>query len=87
MSVQSSYEESYPFLHFPFAHGGGPALHSSLPCLRSLAEKKRVRLTAVRYIGMLLALPRRMLPTILVPLRVPLLCQSSAPYFLSLPTR
>ena len=50
--VQSSYEESYPFLHFPFAHGGGPALHSSLPCRPSLAVKKRVSPTAVRFPGL-----------------------------------
>ena len=42
--VQSGYEEPYPFLHFPFAflHGPGLTFHSSLPCLPSLAAKKRV---------------------------------------------
>ena len=82
-------EESYPFLHFPLAvlHGCGPALHSSLPCLPSLAVKKRVSPTAVRFWGSLLALPRRMFLTIVVPLRVPSLRQSSWPCLLSMPTK
>ena len=85
--VQSSYDESYPFLHFPFAHGGGPALHSSLLCLPSLAVKKRVLPTAVRFVGSLLLLPRRMSLTIVVPRRVPLLRQSSSPCLLSVAAR
>ena len=84
--VQSSYDESYPFLHFPFAHGGGPALHSSLLCLPCLAVKKRVPPTAVRFVGSLL-LPRRMSLTMVVPPRVPLLRQSSSPCLLSVAAR
>ena len=87
--VQSSYEGSYPFLHFPLAvlHGFGPTLHSSLPCLPSLAVKKRVRLTGVRYIGRLESLPRRMSLTISSPCGCRCFARAPLPNFLSLPTR
>jgi hypothetical protein len=56
----------------------GPTIHSSLPWWPPLAEKKRVRPTAVRYSGLLPALPRRRSLTIRVPLRVPLLRHGDA---------